>query len=440
MTASARLLLHGAGLLAFMAACVLAFLGDLAAHVPVMLAAISVGLVPLGLVGVAAGRRDGLRRQGGGKVIFVILVWAILLRLLLLAFTEPTLSDDIFRYVWEGRLVAAQIDPYDIAPDDPALTRLALDAPEWPLINHKELPAIYPPAAQWVFGAIASWRAEVGAFRGVMVFIDALLILLLGTLLLSSGRDPRWLVLYAWHPLVVIEVASSGHYEPLAMLPLVAGLFAWHRSRTSPASWLFWGGAIATKYVGGSAAWFAARRLAERGAWGRAFLGLVIAGVTTAVFALPFVMDGTPPIGSLGTYVEHWGHNASVHALLAEVIGYHPARKVVGALFVLWAAYLTWRGPAPGRGFLLLFAGLVVLSPVVHPWYGLWLIVLLPLYPSPPLLALSALLPLSYLAWTTQASGGGWEAPGWVPWVEYGVPLALALALAPELQWRPRAS
>jgi len=431
-----RAQLHIAGLCAALVALLTSALGDLSAHVPLWLVACGVGFLPIAAV--LALTRSPLRPPSARATVLVVLGWALLIRLPLLLFTDPTLSDDIFRYVWEGRMVAGGLDPYDLAPNHPALTRMALDAPEWSLINHRELPAIYPAATQWVFGALASVSATTGFFRAAMVAVDAALICTLGALLHSRGRDPRWLVLYAWHPLVAVEVASSGHYEPLALLALVGGLLAWESPRRGVTPWLLWGLAIATKYIGGAAAWFAARRLVERGHWPLALLGLVTAGLCALLFALPFALDGRPPIGSLGTYVQHWGHNASVHALLTELIGYHPARKVVALLFVLWAAWLTWTGPEPARAFLLLFAGLMVLSPVVHPWYGLWLIALLPLVPSPPLIALSALLPLSYLAWTTQASGGGWVTPAWVPWVEYGVPLMLALALPASRSSSPR--
>lgn len=436
MSPRVRLQLHAAGSVALVAALLASALGNLAAHVPSWLAAYSLGLIPMVAIAVAAAQGKGRTLSRPFSVVWIVLIWALLIRLPLLLWTEASLSDDLFRYVWEGRLVSLGIDPYDFAPNAPALARLALDSPEWPLINHPELPAIYPPATQWVFGVLAWLSPTPLMFRASMIFIDGALIATLGALLVRRGRDPRWLVLYAWHPLVAVEVASSGHYEPLALLALVAGLLAWHTraGRTTP--WLLWGVAIATKYVGGAAAWFAARQLIAEGKTRLALVGLGATALCAMIFALPFVMDGQPPIGSLGTYVQHWGHNASVHALLTSVIGYHPARKVVAVLFLVWAGWLTWRGPEPARGFLLLFAGLLVLSPVVHPWYALWLIVLLPLAPSPPLVALSALLPLSYLAWTTQAAGGGWVVPGWVPWVEYGVPLALALG--PVLSKRSR--
>jgi len=433
VTPSGRLRVHIAGCVALLCAVAVALLGDLSAHVPAMLAGLALGFAPVGAMALMAtsGRSllPGRRRQ----VVLLVLAWALLLRLPALFLTEPTLSDDIFRYVWEGRLVALQIDPYDVPPDSPALTRLALDSPEWASINHRELPAIYPPAAQWFFGTVARFSPTPFAMRAAMVAVDLVLVALLGALVVVSRRDPRWLAVYAWHPLVIVEVASSGHYEPLAILPLVGGLLAWRVHRSGASSWLLWGAAVATKYVGGAAAWFAARRLIDEGRWERALFGLFLSGLMALLFALPFALDGRPPIGSLGTYVQHWGHNGSVHALLTSVIGYHPARKVVFVLFGLWALALAWRGPEPAKGFLLLFAGLIVLSPVVHPWYGLWLIALLPLFPSPALLTLSALLPLSYLAWTVQAAGGGWEAPPWVPWLEYGAPLAVGL-----LSWLAR--
>jgi len=418
---SSRLLLHAAGLLAFVCACAAASLGDLAAHVPAWLLWLALGSLPL-LVGLRGDRPPE-------RTFVIVTAWALLIRLPLLFGTEPTLSDDVFRYVWEGRLVALGLDPFDLAPDSPILATLAVDSAEWAGINHKGLPAIYPPGAQWVFAFLAGFAPTVFAFRAAMVLVDLALIAVLGRLLVARGADPRLLVLYAWHPLVAVEVASSGHYEPLALIPMMAGLLAFDRLRTSALPWVLWGVAIAMKYAGGAMGWFAARALVEDGEESRGALGLAFAALTAVVIAAPFAFDGTLPFGSLGTYVEHWGHNGSVHALLTPLMGYHPARWLVAVLFLGWAAWLTWRGGDPARAFLHLFAGLIVLSPVVHPWYGLWIVVFLPLFPSLPLLVFSVLLPLAYLAWTAQAAGGAWLAPAWVPWVEYGVPLALALGV-----------
>ena len=358
-----------------------------------------------------------------------MLLWAAVLRLILVLGPGPSLSDDLHRYVWEGRLVHLGIDPWDHAPDSPELAALAATSPEWASVNHRELPAIYPPGAQLFFGALTRLGIDtVRGVRAVLAVVDLALIAALLALLLRRRQPAGFAALYAWHPLAVVEVGSSGHYEPLALLPLVLGLLLWERRRAT--AFLFWGLALSTKLVGAAPAWFAARWLLGAGRPRSAALGLAVVLGVGLLLATPFALDGTAPLGSLGTYARHWGHNASVHRLLTLLVGYHPARWVVAGLFVAWAAWLTWKGPEPLMGWLGLFAGLLVLSPVVHPWYGLWLLILVPLVRAPALYALTGLLPLAYLAWTVAPGAVSWEPPAWVLWVEYGLPAALALAAA----------
>ncbi len=358
-----------------------------------------------------------------------MLIWAVVIRAIFVLGPDPALSDDIHRYVWEGRLVSLGLDPWDLAPDSPELAELAAGSPEWSSVNHPELPAIYPPGAQLFFGALVRLGIDsVRGVRAVLAVVDLALIAALLALLRRRRQPAGFAALYAWHPLAAVEVASSGHYEPLALLPLVVGLLLWERR--SAQAFLFWGFALSTKIAGAAPAWFAARHLQRAGHPRSAALGLALVVFVGLLLAAPFAVDGTAPLGSLGTYARHWGHNASVHALLSPLLGYHPARWVVAALFLGWSAWLTWRGPEPLMAWLWLFAGLVVLSPVVHPWYGLWLLILLPVVRSPALFALTGLLPLAYLAWTVPSVGGPWEPPGWVPWLEYGLPALLALRAA----------
>ncbi len=367
------------------------------------------------------GRRVRPVRAMPWDFVISILFWTLLMRLPLLA-TPPTLSDDVHRYVWEGRITALGENPYEKAPTDPSLAHLIPKAPEWASINHPELPAIYPPATQWVFAGVAFAAPDQQAFRAVMVGFDLLLVVALCFLLQARGLPIRRVVLYAWHPLVVVEVAGSGHYEPLALLPLVLALVAW-TLRAPLVAFALWGVAFATKYIGAVAALFAARDDLVHRRLPRAVGLVTLLAVAAAVPALPFVLDGAAPIGSLGTYARDWAHNGSLHPLLATYIGFHPARLVVAALLLLWAGKLLTQPIEPARGFMLLFVGLILLSPVVHPWYGLWLIAFLPLFPRVSVMLFTVLLPLSYLVWAAEGSGKGWELPGWVPWLEYGLPL-----------------
>ena len=205
------------------------------------------------------------------------------------------------------------------------------------------------------------------------------------------------------------------------VLPLLVALIAW-TLRAPLVAYAMWGLAFSTKYVGAAAAAFAARAQVARKTPRRAAAGLLVLAIAAALPAVPFALDGTLPMGSLGTYARDWAHNGSVHAALSVYLGFPPARMVVAALFLLWLGRLGTRDLDPARGFFLLFVVLIVLSPVVHPWYGLWVIVLLPLFPSPSVTLFSVLLPLSYLVWASQAAGEGWTLPPWVPWLEYGLP------------------
>jgi alpha-1,6-mannosyltransferase len=426
-----RVLFHATGAALVLLALVTAGLGPLAEAVPTWLPLHFVGLALL-VVPITVGAKG---RRSAGWLLLAIVAWAGLMRAPLLR-GEPSLSDDIYRYVWEGRVVAAGGDPFDHAPQDPEVLGLVPYAPEWEQVGHPELPAIYPAGAQWFFALVAVHHTDQRAMRVALVLVDLLLIGTLGLLLLALGRRLELLVLYAWHPLVAVEVAASGHYEPLAILPMVAGLLLLARKR-EPEAWLAWGAALAAKYLGALPALFVAVKALREGRVRTALLGPLLLLAVFVALSLPFALDGTWPLGSLGTYTNHWAHNSSLHALLTPVMGFHPARRVLGVVFVLWLVFVATRGWSPHRAFVAVFVGMVYLSPVVHPWYGLWLIAMLPLVPSPSLALLTGLLPLSYLAWTAQLGGGQWEAPGWVPWLEYGLP---ALALAPELALRRRAA
>ncbi len=427
--------LHLLGALLWLVAMAIARLGVLAESVPAMLALYAVALVMLSVLVMRCERPGSPTASAGSsprRLFAAVMLWAVLIRLPLLA-TEPSLSDDHHRYIWEGRVVLSGADPYDLAPQDPQLEKLAARSPEWAHINHPDLPAIYPPAAQWSFAAIVAVSDKPFFMRAVFTCVDLVLIVCLFLLLRGQVGHPYAVVLYAWHPLPAIEIASSGHFEPLAMLPMVLGLWLW-RGRARVFAWPFWGLALATKFVGAIPALFA-----MAGEWPeRKFTvharGLMLLALAAAIPALPFCLDGTLPAGSLGRYVRDWGNFAGVHALFAELIGYHPARLLCGAALLAVGIWLATQRVEPGRAFAAFYGVLLLLSPVVHPWYGLWLLVLMPLYPSLPLFLLSSLLPVSYLAWTEQSLGGPWVPPAWAGWLAYGLPVSWWLVR----QWRQR--
>jgi hypothetical protein len=164
--------------------------------------------------------REAIR---GTSALAVVLAVAALLRVGPLL-TEPIWTDDIYRYVWDGEVQDAGINPYRWMPADPALAFLRDDADVYPWINRKDSArTIYPPAAQMVFASVAFVQPSVLAMKLAFAAAEALGTWGMIRLLRRSGRPASQVLLYAWHPLPVVEIAWGGHVDALmvGLIPLV---------------------------------------------------------------------------------------------------------------------------------------------------------------------------------------------------------------------------
>ncbi|MCA1663792.1 MAG: glycosyltransferase 87 family protein, partial [Myxococcales bacterium] len=208
--------------------------------------------------------------------------------------SPPAHSDDIHRYVWDGKVQRAGVNPYRFAPDAAELSSLR-DA-NWARINNRSLPTIYPPLAEAAFAACPS----LGAWKLLVAVGDAAVALLL----YMGLADRRRVVLWAWSPLVVIELALNGHVDALGVALLVGGLVAWQRGRRAAA------GAL----VAAAAAVKLLPIVALAGM--RSRKALIAAAIVAVVLALPYATAGTRMAGSLGEYSRRWRVNDGAFALL----------------------------------------------------------------------------------------------------------------------------
>ena len=404
---------------------------DLAAFVAVALAQGGVYLLALGLT-----RRCTASRRG----LAVILGTAAVLRIVVLA-APPVLSSDIYRYIWDGRVLAAGINPYRYIPTDPHLAALR-DTEIFPQINRSNYaPTIYPPAAEAIFFAVTRISATVVAMKAAMVLFEAVAVLLLLQLLAAAGLPAIRIVVYAWHPLPIWEFAGSGHIDA-AIIAFVA-LALWSRIRTDPSALSFRGrrsrnpeGPIRSDAVFMSSG-FGARRGPGMTASDGAIAGLALAlGALvkfypsvlfpalwrrewrmTAIFAavlvlayVPFLGVGWGVFGFLPGYLAEegftrggvgfylWSAAKAVLPLggLSDIAYIAAAASVLGFLGV----YLGLRNGARGgelSGSALLGGAFVVLLSPHYPWYFAWLIVFACLIPSVALLWLTLTSFLLYL-------------------------------------------
>ncbi len=327
---------------------------------------------------------------------------AALLRVVLLA-TEPSLSDDIYRYVWEGTLTAEGGNPYLHAPADPALTAWAHNENRL-LVNHPTVSSIYPPFAMLLFSALARLWDDPLWFRFVAASADTAIVAVLARVLRGRGLSTDGAARYALLPLGAVESASSGHLDLIAQLCLVAAIATWDRRRGG-VIWLGIGALL--KLLPGVLLLGALRRPRQNGPT------LLLIAILALCAALPFWEAGPTLVRGLGTYTAHWSFNGSVYPVMAAILGEYarPLLVAVGAVISVWAVS---RRTDPAEAALWIGGAFVLLSPTVHPWYvgWAWLPALICGVRAWTLLA--ALMPLSYIALTTlDPRTGQWSEAVW---------------------------
>lgn len=306
---------------------------------------------------------------------------AVLLRLLAFPLL-PGLSDDGFRYLWDGLVQTEGLNPYALRPSDPTLEALR-DPGQYDHLNSADYYSVYPPSSQlvfWVGGWATGLGWTVGWYTIKVVFVA---IELAGVWALSRMVPARLLVLYAWHPLAVIEVAGQAHTEAGMVGFLLLGLLAYQQQwpRT----------AVGLLTVAG---WFKLYPLLllpfllRRVGWRYAWAG----GAVSLALLAPYVHPSALTHGaeSLDLYVRSFEFYAGPYLALKEVgaglTGEDWSKSLGPALRTLFLIGVAARYFADQRRnwpfvhvCLFVFGLLWATATTVHPWYLLGVLALLPL-------------------------------------------------------------
>ncbi len=352
---------------------------------------------------------------------FVVVV-AFVLRAAVIT-TTPTLSDDVYRYVWEGRVLAHGQSPYEHPPDALELAPLRDDTIH-PMVNHRELSTIYPPMAEAGFALVATLSADVLAMKLWILLHDLLLVIVLVRWCERREGSALGAIAYAWNPLVIAEFAGSGHHDPTAMLPLA--LACYWVDRRPVASSVALSIAVLTKLVPLLALPFLFIR------WPRRARALALVMIGAGLAGFHWLTRGEH--SGLSAYLAHWRNNESLFHGLSFVFGDLRARYAAGVIAVGVIVALLLRRVEAADGIRQALRASLLLGPVLHPWYLGWVLMFEPLRISPPWMLLSALAFLSYGVLSQPTDPGGHHLS--LAWrlLEYGAPLSLALFLA----WRRR--
>lgn len=332
------------------------------------------------------------------QALTIIIVAAILARLVM-SFSAPTLSSDIIRYAWDGKIQNSGYDPYVRAPNDPRLSALRdklIYEHLSPIFIDK--PGVYPPGAELFFRVGALGKSNtVLALKILLALFDIGSIWLLVLILRRLRIDPTRVVIYAWSPLVVIEVCQSGHIDGLTVFFVLAAILAALKGKDLAVGvWAALGVAVKLFPAALLPALYRKRDWKLPIGFG---LGLIAAFLpywraAPTLFGLTTQMKYQPRFNSslLFVFQKIFGDTPAVHTIY--VLGAVSLLAVTGV--VVWLRQ-DGSDDRMMQGLFVMAAFLLVLLPFLQPWYLVLIIPLLAWRLSPAFLYISGAAALSYL-------------------------------------------
>ncbi len=360
-----------------------------------------------------------LRNRSGDRVTLgIILGFGLLFRLVVLP-SPVVLSSDLYRYLWDGRVQRAGINPYRYPPAAPELAPLR-DPTIHPEINRPTKRTVYPPGAQATFALVAAIAPNsILAWRLFLLGCEIASGILLLRLVRRMAVPPAAIVLYAWAPLAVFEGVQAGHLD-FAMLPPLLLALAWRQEGRMARAGASLGIAVLLKLYP-AVLLLAWRRRAE---WR---FPAACAAVVGAGY-LPYFIGAGPKV--VGFLPEYFGSaedfNIGLRFFVTEGIGLggEVARGTAmlllfGVLFVVLQKISRWRvEDAAGvfrAGMAAVAAYLVLVPTAMHPWYAVWILPFLTVRPSPAWLWFTGAVAFSYLNYPWRPTG----SPLWVRALEF---------------------
>ena len=356
------------------------------------------------------------RKATSWSLILMILLLSVFFRINLVP-SEPTvLSKDMYRFIWDGRVQLKGINPYRYPPGAAELKDLR-DDQIFPNINRREYPTLYPAGAQIFFRLVHVLAGNsVAGFKGIMVIFDILSILLLLALLQRHGLNRSRIIIYAWNPLVIFEIAYSGHLEGLTVFLMVGALYLAAIHKKLPGIVMLAFSAAVKMYPALLLAAFLNR--ANR------IKGLVAFFATILILYLPFLGAGSKISGFLPVYLKnpYESFNLGLKYLLMRLLpglDYY----LLSLLFILFLAiaglvvFFKDKEDADISWYAYILTGLsMILMPAsLHPWYVILIVPFLTIYPGAAWLIFTCTVTLSYLKYTAPQG----IMPTWILLAEY---------------------
>jgi len=317
-----------------------------------------------------------LRKSNTRIPLWAVLATALLLRCAAWS-VPPKFTTDHYRYIWDARVAAAGINPFRYAPADPATIPLrhAPGNAVFNKINHKQVPTIYGPAAQILFGAARAALGEDPARWRIIFFgADAATVLLIAALLGALGLPRAWCAVYALHPLVLLDFNANLHLDAVLTACIAGSILCAVRKQIIPAA-LVLAAAALMKYFPllflPLVAGLATRDIQSmRARVARMGLCAAVFGAAVCAGYLPYMRGGVDVFAGLKSFSREFTATAwSPYWLAARAGGRGFADALMAAALCASALWCLAPGSAAARlqRAFWVAAALVLFTPVQRP-------------------------------------------------------------------------
>lgn len=328
-------------------------------------------------------------------------------------------SDDAFRYLWEGSLLAEGFNPYLLSPDSPVLSHLAADYPFHSQINHPGVPAAYPPFVLFFFSVVSQFSISLPFLKLVLLLFDIGSLFFLRTILQKRHLPERWLLFYAINPLILYSFAGEGHFDSMQIFFLLGALWC-HDRQKHGWLWVFAGLAVQVKYVALVAVPFLLNRENIK------YLPLFF--ITVILPYLPFAgKDFLSVFNGIRQFEGDFAFNGSVNGLIRLITRNRELASYlcrIGFLAVWMIGFLRLnslrkKNTDPIKGITFAFSALLLLSPTIHLWYLTWILPFAIIRQTGSWLILTLFAGFYYTAKSVAWHGGDWGMPIWAQIIEW---------------------
>ncbi|MEO6238849.1 MAG: hypothetical protein ABIQ52_17780 [Vicinamibacterales bacterium] len=319
-------------------------------------------------------------------------------------------DNDMVRYVYDGRAQRLGYNPFSVIPSDPAVAATHNDMTR--LMPSRNARTPYPAAAQLFFRGVVTLSESLRVMKAALILCDMVTIGVLVMWLRSTRRSPWLALVYAWNPLVILEVAHSGHIDALGALWIAVSAWMLSTGRGMRASIAFVL-AVASKLVPIVLIPLFWKRVRLRDA--------AVAALVLAALYLPFRSAGALPLGAVPNVVAFIRFNGPLFKLLAAQFTPQVAAALALLAGLAVASWMRWRTTAADpAAWAWPMAVSLAAAPVIYPWYLLYFTPFLFTRAAIPLLTWTYTALPVYLVWYLSRDGYRWIVPARVLWFEFG--------------------